>query len=160
MSAQEITVKKNLLNHMANVTEKDYMYFNIIWYGYCTICSIVRKLLQFPALVVFFTAFNIAESGYKRNLLIFSISTQWYSDCSENSEISCTGLEIFAISLRLLMIFLSIQVILPESINYSMYLRFAVNPAVSCKRNRSSLMNFLNIQGFPARRHLSNCEYH
>ena len=127
---------------MVNATEKEYMYFNFIRYGYHTICSIVRKLLQFPALVVFFTAFNMAENGYKRKLLIFSISAQWYSDCSENSEISCTGLAIFAISLLLLMIFLSIRVILPESCKYSMYSEFAVNPAVSCKRNRSSLMNF------------------
>ena len=30
-----------------------------------------------------------------------------------------------------------------------MYSIFAVDPAVSCKRNRSSLMNFPIIQGFP-----------
>ena len=45
------------------------------------------------------------------------------------------------------MIFPSIQVV-PESREYSMYSLVAADPAVSCKKNRSSLMNFLIIWGF------------
>ena len=49
--------------------EKEYMYFNFIWYGHHTPCSIVWKLLQFPAMVVFLHCiFNFAENDYKRNL--------------------------------------------------------------------------------------------
>ena len=46
----------------------------------------------------------------------------------------------------------------PESHEYSMYSKFAVDPAVSCKRNRSSLMNFPIIQDFPNREHLITWE--
>ena len=67
----------------------------------------------------------------------------------KNSEISCTGLAIFAILMLLLMIFPSIWVVSPESSEYLMYSIVAVDPAVSCKRNRFSLMNFPNIRGFP-----------
>ena len=35
-----------------------------------------------------------------------------------------------------------------------MYLIVAADPAVSCKKNRSSLMSFLIIQGFPERQPL------
>ena len=115
MSAQEITVK-NILGYMIDATENKYMYFDFNMVGYCTICSIVRKLLGFPALVIFFTAFSMAENGYKRNLISFLYQHAQYSDCSKFSEISCTGMAIFAISLLLLMIFPSIRVILSESI--------------------------------------------
>ena len=50
---------------MVKATEKEYMYFNFIQYGYHTICSVVRKLLEFPALVVFFITFNMAEMAIK-----------------------------------------------------------------------------------------------
>ena len=142
--------------------KKNTCILNFIRYSYHTICCIVGKLLQFPALVVFFTAFNIAESGYKRNLLIFSISAQWYSELFRNfRKFPVLVWTIFAISPLLLMIFLSIWVILPRIHAIIQCVRpvVAVNPAVSCKRNRSSLMNFPNILGFPKRRCLSDCKY-
>ena len=66
---------------MINATEKKNACI-LILYGMVTVqdAPIVRKLVQFPALVVFFTAFDMAENGYKRKLLIFSISAQKYSD--------------------------------------------------------------------------------
>ena len=100
----------------------------------------------------------MAENGYKRKLLISSISAQWYSNCSKKLEISCTGLAIFAISLLLLMIFLSIRVIHLESCDIRCIRKFAVDPAISCKRNRSSLMNFPIIWGFLKRKLQSTCE--
>ena len=92
------------------------MYFDLIQYGYCTIYSVVRKLLGFTALVTFYTVFKMPVNGYQRNLISFLYQHAQYSDCSEFSEISCTGMAIFAISLLLLMIFPSIWVILSESI--------------------------------------------
>ena len=77
----------------------------------------------------------------------------------KNLEISCTGLAIFALSLLLLMISPSIQVVPPKSSEYSMYSIVAADPVVSCKKNRSGLMNFPIIWGFPEREHLSKCEY-
>ena len=46
------------------------------------------------------------------------------------------------------MIFPSIWVILPEPSEYLMYSIVAADPAVSCKKNRPSLMNFPIIQDF------------
>ena len=91
--------------------------------------------------------------------LIFSISVQLHGDCPKNLGVSYAGLAIFAISLLFLMIFPSIWVVLPESSEYSMYSIVAADPAVSCKKNRSSPMNFLIIQGFPEREHLCVCKY-
>ena len=66
----------------------------------------------------------------------FSISAQKYGNCSEFSEISCADMVILAISLLLLMNIPIIWVIPLESIEYSMYSVFAVDPAVSCKKIR------------------------
>ena len=74
-----------------------------------------ENLLEFPALVTFFTVFEMAVNGYQRNLISFLYQCAQYSDCSEFSEISCTGMAIFAISLILLMILPSIRVIRSES---------------------------------------------
>ena len=52
------------------------------------------------------------------------------------------------------MIFLSIQVILPKSSEYSMYSIVAADPAGSCNKNRPSLMNFLIIWDFPEQMHI------
>ena len=51
----------------------------------------------------------IAKKLLQKILINFSISMQWYSDCPKNSGISCADLTIFAISLLLWVIFLSIQ---------------------------------------------------
>ena len=59
---------------------------------------------------------NMAVNDYQRNFISFLYQYMQYSDCSEFSEISSTGMAFFAISLLLLMIFPSIQVILSESI--------------------------------------------
>ena len=56
------------------------------------------------------------------------------------------------------MIFLIIQVVIPKSIEYLTYL-LAADPAESCKKNRSSLMTFPIILGFPKGEHLSTCKY-
>ena len=74
-----------------------------------------ENLLEFPALVIFFTLFNMAVNGYQRNLISFLYQHAQYSDCSKFLKISCTGMAIFAISLLLLMILLGIQFICSES---------------------------------------------
>ena len=64
-------------------------------------------------------------------------------------EISCAGLTIFAISLLLWVIFLSIRVILSQiQWIFDMHSTVAADPAVSCNKNRPSLMNFPIIQEF------------
>ena len=73
------------------------------------------KLLEFPAMVDDLHSYSL-QLPTKDFQLIFSISAQKYSDCSEFSEILCTAMAIFAISLLLLMIFLSIRVIPLKSI--------------------------------------------
>ena len=50
--------------------------------------------------------------------------------------------------------FPSIWVILPESSRYSMYSIVAADPAVSCNKNRPSLMNFPIIWDFPEQTHI------
>ena len=86
---------------------------------------------EFYSEIVFVDCCNFLTT--KNLWLIFSISPQLHSDCPEYSGVSCAGLAIFAISLLLLMIFPSVQVILPESGKYLMYSK-AVDPAVSCKK--------------------------
>ena len=135
-----------------------------------TIWFIVWKLLWFPAMNDIFRLCSeivlvghcvpiLLKMAMKTFWLIFSISTQIHSDCPEYLEVFCAGLAIFAISLLLLMIFPSIWVVLPKSSKYSMYSIVAADPAVSCKKNRSSLMNFPIIRGFPKREHVNVWKY-
>ena len=63
---------------------------------------------------------------------------------------------IFAISLLLVVNFLTIRVFLSESSEYSMYSVFAVNPAVSCKKIEPVKMNFPIIRVIPK----ENAEMH
>ena len=100
-----------------DVTEKrKYMYFNLIWYIYHTIYSVVRKFARISCSGDFlFAVFEAAENGYQRNLISFLYQHAQYSDCSKFSEISCTGMAIFAISLLFLMDFPIIRVFLSES---------------------------------------------
>ena len=67
---------------------------------YCIIQFIVWKLPEFPALVDDLHSYSLQlpTKGFK---LVFSISAQKYSNCSKFSEISSTGMAIFAISLLL-----------------------------------------------------------
>ena len=60
---------------MINATEDEYMYFNLIWYGYHTIYSVVRKFARISCSGDFlFAVFHMAENGYQEILLVFSIS--------------------------------------------------------------------------------------
>ena len=155
--------------------KKEYMYFNIflmvgVWppYNmlYCMEIALIscygwylRSAVNSACRLFFLYCILYCWKISTKNWLVFSISAQKYSDFSEYLEISCTGLAIFAISLLLLMIIPGIRVVLPKSSEYLMYLIVVADPAVSCKKNRSSLMNFPNIQGFPQREHLSTFEY-
>ena len=63
----------------------------------------------------------ILEMATKNVQLIFSISAQNPIDFSDFSENFCAGMAIFAISKLLLTISPNIRVILPESVEQSMY---------------------------------------
>ena len=93
-------------------TEKIHVLIHVL-YVYCIFGQLYGNCLNFLLWLGIFC--NIAYNVYERISINFSISVQKYSNFSKFSEISCAGMAIFAISLLLLMIFPSIQVILSES---------------------------------------------
>ena len=138
-----------VLNLLLMLLKKMHVILHI-WYGYCTIWSIVWKLLEFPSMADNFCSYflqclqkdliNFLYQHAKVQWFFWKFGNflYWYGNFCHFTAPFNDFPEYSVYSSRILWIIDVFEV--------------CSGPAVSCKRNRSSLMNFPIIWGFLKRK--------